>query len=229
VFDYVEFVGEYAPYDLYALENVGRAIDLFDNMSGMMKIEQEPRMYLAIRAIGSGIQNLLFADVRTVADTEECVRAVRAESPATGGLHGVGMRRDVYGTVFEGGTPEWVQALEDSVIMLMIEKRQAVEDLEEILSVKGIDMVQFGPADYSMSLGLTGQRDHPSVVEAEKFVIETALKKGIQPRAEIGRPEEAKKYLDMGIRHFCIGTDVTVLFNWFKETGGALRSLIDDA
>jgi 4-hydroxy-2-oxoheptanedioate aldolase len=90
-------------------------------------------------------------------------------------------------------------------------------------------MVQFGPADYSMSLGLTGQRDHPSVVEAEKFVIETALKKGIQPRAEIGRPEEAKKYLDMGIRHFCIGTDVTVLFNWFKETGGALRSLIDDA
>jgi 4-hydroxy-2-oxoheptanedioate aldolase len=229
VFDYVEFVGEYAPYDLYALENLGRAIDLFDNMSGMMKIEQEPRMYLTIRAIGSGIQNLLFADVRTVADVEECVKAVRAESPATGGLHGVGMRRDVYGPVFEGGTPAWVQTLEDSVIMLMIEKRQAVEDLEDILSVKGIDMVQFGPADYSMSLGLTGQRDHPSVVEAEKFVIETALKKGIQPRAEIGRPEEAKKYLDMGIRHFCIGTDVTVLFNWFKETGGALRSLIDDA
>jgi 4-hydroxy-2-oxoheptanedioate aldolase len=229
VFDYVEFVGEYAPYDLYALENLGRAIDLFDNMSGMMKIEQEPRMYLTIRAIGSGIQNLLFADVRTVADAEECVKAVRAESPATGGLHGVGMRRDVYGPVFEGGTPAWVQTLEDSVIMLMIEKRQAVEDLEDILSVKGIDMVQFGPADYSMSLGLTGQRDHPSVVEAEKFVIETALKKGIQPRAEIGRPEEAKKYLDMGIRHFCIGTDVTVLFNWFKETGGALRSLIDDA
>jgi 4-hydroxy-2-oxoheptanedioate aldolase len=229
VFDYVEFVGEYAPYDLYALENVGRAIDLFDNMSGMMKIEQEPRMYLAIRAIGSGIQNLLFADVRTVADTEECVRAVRAESPATGGLHGVGMRRDVYGTVFEGGTPEWVQALEDSVIMLMIEKRQAVEDLEEILSVKGIDMVQFGPADYSMSLGLTGQRDHPSVVEAEAYVIKTALDKGIQPRAEINDPEQAKKYLDMGVRHFCIGTDVTILFDWFKEKGNSLRNLISDA
>ena len=225
----MEFVGEYAPYDLYALENVGRAIDLFDNMSGMMKIEQEPRMYLAIRAIGSGIQNLLFADVRTVADTEECVRAVRAESPATGGLHGVGMRRDVYGTVFEGGTPEWVQALEDSVIMLMIEKRQAVEDLEEILSIKGIDMVQFGPADYSMSLGLTGQRDHPSVVEAEAYVIKTALDKGIQPRAEINDPEQAKKYLDMGVRHFCIGTDVTILFDWFKEKGSSLRNLISDA
>ena len=229
VFDYVEFVGEYAPYDLYALDNLGRTIDLFDNMSGMMKIEQVPRMYLAIRAIGSGIQNLLFADVRTVADAEECVMAVRAESPAAGGLHGVGMRRDIYGPVLEGGSPAWVQSLEDSVIMLMIEKKQAVEDLEDILSVKGIDMVQFGPADYSMSLGLIGQRDHPSVVEAEKYVIETALAKGIQPRAEIGRPEDAKKYLDMGIRHFCIGTDITILFDWFKESGGALRQLVNDA
>ena len=46
MFDYVEFVAEYAPYDLYALENIGRAIDLFDHLSGMMKIEQDPRTYL---------------------------------------------------------------------------------------------------------------------------------------------------------------------------------------
>ena len=80
-FDYIEFVAEYAPYDLYALENLGRAISIFDHLTGMMKIEQEPRNYLTIRALGSGIQNVLFADVRTAADAEACVRAVRAESP----------------------------------------------------------------------------------------------------------------------------------------------------
>ena len=58
MFDYVEFVAEYAPYALYALENIGRAIDLFPHMSGMMKIEQEPRPYLPIRASGSGIQHV---------------------------------------------------------------------------------------------------------------------------------------------------------------------------
>jgi 2-keto-3-deoxy-L-rhamnonate aldolase RhmA len=78
MFDYVEFVAEYAPYDLYALENLGRAVDLYPNLSAMMKIEQEPRTYLTVRAIGSGIQNVLFADPRTVADVEECVRAARA-------------------------------------------------------------------------------------------------------------------------------------------------------
>jgi 4-hydroxy-2-oxoheptanedioate aldolase len=68
MFDYVEFLAEYAPYDLYALENLGRAVALFDHMTAMMKIEQEPRNYLTIRAIGSGIQNVLFADPRTVED-----------------------------------------------------------------------------------------------------------------------------------------------------------------
>src|SRR5581483_4195805 len=178
MFDYVEFVGEYAPYDLYALENLGRAVDLFDHMSSMMKIEQEPRTYLTIRAIGSGIQNVLFADPRTKADVEECVRAVRAEVPHAKGRHGAGMRRDVR-FVLEGGSAAFVQALDDAVIALMIEKAPAVENLEALLAVPGVDMVQFGPADYAMSLGLAGQFAHPRVREAERYVIETALKRGI--------------------------------------------------
>jgi 2-keto-3-deoxy-L-rhamnonate aldolase RhmA len=225
VFDYVEFVAEYAPYDLYALENLGRAVDLFPHLSAMMKVEQEPRTYLAVRAIGSGIQNVLFADPRTVADVEECVRAVRAEAPHARGRHGVGMRRDV-GFVLEGGSPAFVQALDDAVVALMIEKAPAVENLEALLAVPGVDMVQFGPADYSMSIGLAGQFGHPRVREAERHVIETALKLGIAPRAEIAHPEEAKRYLDMGVKHFCIGTDVSILFDWFVQGGKAMRQLL---
>jgi 4-hydroxy-2-oxoheptanedioate aldolase len=225
MFDYIEFVAEYAPYDLYALENIGRAIDLFDHMSGMMKIEQDPRTYLTIRAIGSGIQNVLFADPRSVADVEAGVRAVRSESPHSKGLHGVGMRRDV-GFVLECGTPAFVKSLDEAVIAVMIEKASAVENLEAVLSVKGLDMVQFGPADYSMSIGLPGQFKHPKVKEAERYVIETSLKLGLHPRAEIGHPDQAKEYLDMGVKHFCIGQDVSILFDWFKRTGKEMGSLV---
>jgi 4-hydroxy-2-oxoheptanedioate aldolase len=224
-FDYVEFVGEYAPYDLFALENLARAVDTFDHMSAMFKVEQQPRTYLAVRAIGAGIQNLLFADPRTPDDVRECVRSVRAETPQAGGLHGVGMRRDV-GYVVDVGSPAFVQALDDAVVAIMIEKASAVENLEALLSVKGVDMVQFGPADYSMSIGLAGQWSHPRVVEAERHVIRTALRMGIAPRAEISRPSEAKAYLDLGVRHFCMGWDVSVLFDYFKTEGGALRDLL---
>jgi 2-keto-3-deoxy-L-rhamnonate aldolase RhmA len=225
MFDYIEFVAEYAPYDLYALENIGRAIDLFPHMTSMMKIEQEPRTWLTVRAIGSGIQNVLFADPRTKEDIEECVRAVRAEAPHVNGRHGVGMRRDV-SFVLDCGTEEFVQSLDEAVIAVMIEKKSAVENLDDLLSVPGVDMVQFGPADYSMSLGLTGQFTHPQVLEAEKYVIETSLAKGIQPRAEINSPDQAKRYLDMGVKHFCIGTDMVILFEWFKANGSAMRDLV---
>jgi 2-keto-3-deoxy-L-rhamnonate aldolase RhmA len=225
VFDYVEFAGEYAPYDLFTLENLGRAVNTFDHMSAMFKVEQQPRTYLAVRAIGSGIQNVLFADPRTPDDVRECVRSVRAETPEAGGIHGVGMRRDV-GYVMDVGSPAFVQALDDAVVAVMIEKASAVENLEAMLSVKGVDMVQFGPADYSMSIGLPGQWNHPRVVEAERQVIKTALRLGIAPRAEISHPSEAKAYLDLGVRHFCMGWDVSVLFEYFKTEGGALRDLL---
>ena len=58
-----------------------------------------------------------------------------------------------------------------------------------MLSVKGVDMVQFGPADYSMSIGIPGQWDHPTVKEAEVQVIKTALRLGVAPRVEIDTPE----------------------------------------
>jgi 2-keto-3-deoxy-L-rhamnonate aldolase RhmA len=223
--DYIEFEGEYAPYDLYSLENFGRAVDLFDHMTAMMKIEQQPRTYLSVRAIGSGIQNLLFADIRTPADAREAVISTRAETPQTGGIAGVGMRRDV-GYVLDPGSERYVQALEDAVVALMIEKKSAVEHLEEILSVGGVDMVQFGPADYSMSIGIPGQWDHPKVKEAERYVIETALRMGVAPRVEIGSFREAEPYMEMGVKHFCIGWDVQVIYDYCKQQGEGLAKLL---
>jgi 4-hydroxy-2-oxoheptanedioate aldolase len=178
-----------------------------------------------MRAIGSGFQAVLFADLRTVEDARACVAAVRAETPGTGGRLGVGMRRDV-GTVLEGGSPAYVAALNDIVIAVMIEKRECVEDLDAILSVKGLDMVQFGPSDYSMSLGLTGQRNHPEVLKAERRTIETALKKGLHPRVELADIKQAAAYLEMGVRHFCIGWDARILFNWWRINGEGMRAML---
>jgi 4-hydroxy-2-oxoheptanedioate aldolase len=178
-----------------------------------------------MRSIGSGFQSALFADVRSVEDARACVRAVRAEEPRAGGLHGVGMRRDV-GTMRDAGSQAFVDALDGVVVAIMVEKRQCVEDLDAILSVPGIDMVQFGPADYAMSIGLTGQWTHPEVRAAERRTIETALKKGLHPRAEIGHPDEAARFLEMGVRHFCIGWDVTILNAAWRANGDGMRGLL---
>jgi 4-hydroxy-2-oxoheptanedioate aldolase len=226
-YDYVEFTAEYSPFDMHDLDNLGRALELKD-LAGMIKVEQTQWTHQAMRAIGSGFQSVLFADVRTVADAQACVAAVRAETPGTGGRLGVGMRRDV-GTVRDGGSPAYVEALNEVVIALMVEKRECVEDLDAILSVKGLDMVQFGGSDYSMSIGVTGQRNHPDVKAAERKTIETALKKGLHPRVELADITQAAPYLEMGVKHFCIGWDVRILHEWWRVNGVGMRALLEGA
>ncbi len=128
--------------------------------------------------------------------------------------------------MLEAGTPAFVEALDQAVIALMIEKDPAVENLEDLLSVDGVDMVQFGPADYAMSIGLAGQLSHPRVREAEEHVISTALRMRIAPRAELRDREGAERYLDMGVKHFCVGTDVRILSDWFKDAGAGMLDLL---
>jgi 4-hydroxy-2-oxoheptanedioate aldolase len=212
---------------MHDLDNLGRALELKD-LGGMIKVEQTQYTHQAMRAIGSGFQSILFADLRSVADAEACVAAVRAETPKSGGRLGVGMRRDV-GTVKEGGSPAYVAACDEVVIAVMIEKREAVEDLDAILSVKGLDMVQFGGSDYSMSIGVVGQRDNAEVKKAERKTIELALKKGLHPRVELGDIKGAAPYLEMGVKHFCIGWDVRILHDWWRANGEGMHAMLADA
>src|SRR3989304_1159979 len=119
------------------------------------------------------------------------------------------------------GSAESVDSLDQVVVAVMIEKRSVVDDLEEVLSISDIDMVQWGPTDYSMNIGRPGQTDAPEVVAAHDRVFRTALEMGVRPRAEIRTASEAKRYLDMGVRHFAVGVDLNVLYAFWRGGGGA--------
>jgi 4-hydroxy-2-oxoheptanedioate aldolase len=109
----------------------------------------------------------------------------------------------------------------------MIEKKGTVDNIEEVLSVEGVDMIQWGGSDYSMSIGMVGQRGSTKIQETEQRVFETALKMGVHPRAEIGSADGAKRFLDMGVRHFCIGTDISILYSWWRQHGDGLRKALE--
>ena len=104
--------------------------------------------------------------------------------------------------------------------------RDAGEFLEEILAEPAVEMIQWGPADFAMNIGHPGEFSHPDVVAAHDKTFKLAVDAGVAARAEIGSSDQTKKYLDMGVRHFSIGTDITILFDFWKREGeGILRAL----
>ena len=225
-FDYVEFLAEYSAYGLRSLEDFCRAAELH-SLGSMVKIDFEGHTFTAQRSVGAGFESVLFADARSAEDVRSFVRSLKPDTPEHKGLFGVGARR--HSMPAYGGTPPYVDALDQIVIAVMIEKAPAVEQLDEIVEIPGIDMVQWGPSDYSMSIGRPGDEKHSSVVETEKRVIARCHEAGIPCRAEIGSVEDAKYYMDLGVRHFSLGYDLFTLHDALKDGGERLRSAIADA
>ncbi|KTG07773.1 hypothetical protein AUR64_02745 [Haloprofundus marisrubri] len=217
-FDYVEFAAEYAPFDLHDLDNIARAAELA-GLATMIKVDAEPRTYLAQRAMAAGIQNVLFVDIRTAEDAREAVSAVRAEPEGTNGV-----RKDRRNGYVGGyaSPEEIVQWCDDAVVALMIEKREAMENLDEILAVDGVDMVQFGPVDYALSIGRPGGRHSEEVQNAQLEMIDAALDAGVAPRVELKRAEQAEAFTERGVSHFSLGTDVNVLHEFWQQQGSEL-------
>ena len=86
-------------------------------------------------------------------------------------------------------------------------------------------MLQFGPSDYSVGSGKPGGGHLPEVQEAQKRMSAMALEAGRHPRVEIGTLEQAKPWMDLGVRHFCVGWDISVVFGWCKQQGQLVEQL----
>ena len=78
-----------------------------------------------------------------------------------------------------------------------------------------------------MNIGHPRQMNHPDVEAAKKKTFEMALEMGVHPRAEVNSSDGIKEYLDIGVRHFSVGTDITILYDFWKSEGekiiGALQ------
>lgn len=226
-FDYVEFTAEYAPYNQYDLENIARAAEIY-NMGSMIKVDYQNRFYAAQKALVSGFQSVLFCDHRTAEEVSDTLEKLTPEYPGYDGKMGFVYRRWISNHISLVQS-EYVKTCTAPVKAFMIEKAEAVANIDEICSVPGVDMIQFGPADFALSSGFD-MRDNPEAVRAaERKCIEAALKHGVAPRAEVNSFPEMQYYLDLGVRHFSVGMQVFILSDYYREQGEQAREMLRKA
>jgi 2-keto-3-deoxy-L-rhamnonate aldolase RhmA len=223
-FDYIEFLAEYAPVEQHDFANITRAAELH-GMGSIIKVDYANRVHVAQKAVANGFQGVLFADHREAKDVEETVLSLRADCPRDGGHFGFTAARLIgYSSGFT--QTQFADMIKDIVCLFMIEKKEAVDNIEEICSVKGVDMIQFGPSDFSMSSGKDARDNADAIRAAEEKCIKTAIAHGIRPRCEITNAEQAKYYLDLGVRDFSISGDLWILAAGMRKNGSELRDLL---
>ncbi len=225
-FDYVEFLAEYSPFDYTDLPNMVRAAEL-NHMGSMIKLDFQGRGYAAQKAVQAGFQSILFVDHTNPDQVRESVRLVRPKMPEGTGEFGYPNGRYIGG---QSHIPvqDHIKRLNDLVLCFMIEKEEAVNHIDEICSVPGVDMIQFGPNDYCMSRGWN-RADHAGEVRAaERKCIETALAHGVRPRCEIHSAKEAEYYAELGVKDFALGDQLAVLKAYWNNEGTEIRGMISD-
>jgi 4-hydroxy-2-oxoheptanedioate aldolase len=108
--------------------------------------------------------------------------------------------------------PPYLKAAnEHTLLIAQLESPTALDAVEAIAKVKGIDVLMIGPADLSVIAGIPYQFDHPLIKDAFKRVAVAAKSAGIQWGTVSGAPEHTKSLLDQGAKFICHGADLIMV------------------
>lgn len=161
---------------------------------------------LAKRALDIGAQTLLFPYVQNV---EEAKRAVASTRYPPQGVRGVSVaaRASRYGRV-----PGYLTKANDEIcVLVQVETRIALKELEAIAKVDGIDGVFIGPSDLAASFGHLGNPQHAEVQKAMEDAVKRLKALGKPAGILTGNEEEARRYIDWGYLFVAVGADIGLL------------------
>ena len=111
----------------------------------------------------------------------------------------------------------------EALLIIQIEGQAALDNLDEILAVEGIDIVFVGPYDLSQSLGVPGEVEHPLVVEKMRQIVEACLDKNVFVGNFTETLAQTQMWIKQGLRYMSYSVDVGILY----EAGKALLSDFD--
>ena len=115
----------------------------------------------------------------------------------------------------------------ETIIGLMIESKEGIEDLDRILQIDEIDMIAIGPSDVSNSYGHPGEYNHPEVVNAIAGARQKVIQSGKSLCVQAGNLEKAKMEYETGGKGLLIGSDVQILTAGFENIIKDIKTMLE--
>jgi 4-hydroxy-2-oxoheptanedioate aldolase len=163
-------------------------------------------MVVIKRLLDVGVQSLLIPYVQTQQEARNAVAYTRYPPLGVRGF-ATGPRANNYGRI-----TDYVQTYADELcVLVQVETRQGLDNLEAIAGVDGVDGVFIGPADLAAALGHAGDLKHPQVQAAIEDAIRRLVAIGKPPGILTGDEQLARRYLELGCLFVAVGSDLALL------------------
>lgn len=195
-FDFVVIDMEHGPVDMGVAENMVRAAEIAGVTPFIRVTHNSPHLILRALDIGA-----LGVHVPEVSDAHEGKAVVASVKYAPQGQRGLaGVRAAKYG--LKDSLPEYAAAAnQQTMVIVHIEDVKAVENLDALLAVEGIDVYFLGPTDLSNSLGIPGQSKDPKVIGLVEDSIKQIAGAGKIAGCIAADVETARRYTELGARY----------------------------
>jgi len=216
-FDFVILDMEHGPNGLLNMQNLIRAAQL-TNIVPIVRVKEDVRSLMA-NVLDIGAAGIQVPHVKSAGDVKEIINMARF-SPL--GMRGMCRYVRSADYSFIDGK-DYFKYANEALIIIQIEGREGVENLDSIIDQGGFDILFVGPYDLSQSLGVPGQVEHPLVEKTIKDIVKKCKEKNIVVGNFNDNARIAKKWIDIGIKYISYSVDTGIFSEACKAIVSSLK------
>lgn len=204
-FDWLLIDGEHAPNNVQTVLGQLQAVAPYPSQPVVRPPWNDAVIIKQLLDVGA--QTLLIPMIQNAEQARDAVRATRYPPHGVRGVGSALARASRWNRV-----PDYLQQADEQMcVLVQIETREAVKNLEAILQVEGVDGVFIGPADLSTDMGFAGNPQHPEVQRTIDDAIARIRAAGKAPGILMANKALAQRYLEAGALFVAVGVDTTLL------------------
>ena len=207
-FDWLLIDGEHAPFGVADVQAQAQVIAGYPATHAIARVPVADAVLIK-QYLDTGVQTLLVPMVNSAEQAALCVSACRyPQDDGQGGIRGMaGARASRWGRIGDYASAANAQVC----LLVQVETREALANLDAIANTPGVDGVFIGPADLSASLGYVGQPDHAVVQAAIEDAIRRIRQAGKAPGILCTDEAQARRFLALGALFVAVGLDTQIL------------------
>jgi 4-hydroxy-2-oxoheptanedioate aldolase len=215
-FDVVILDLEHGAYTLEALPPLVAACEAAGVTCAVRVSGSEPQAIGA--ALDTGVSGVIVPHIGSGAAASSIVAAARFAPDGERGANPY-----VRAATYSADQSYFAEANKRTAIIAMVEGRQGIASIDDILETDGLNAVFLGPVDISMAVGVPGQPEHPRVLETVEGIIERAHARAVSTAVFAPNPSAASRWMDRGVHLVALSVDTALILDGFRAAVAELQ------